>query len=133
MAREPFLENAASIFAAAQSAASLGTVTEFSILIGRDGAIRMVADSDWPLDSLRAHHGAEMAYRVCQTAEQAVRVEGRAGSRTCLFEAAKPDWAARLLLANPRYYAALPDAALPAATPAPRPAETARLLPAAWD
>jgi len=57
----------------------------------------MVADSDWPLDSLQAHHGARMAYRVSQRAS-IVRVEGRAGSRTCLFETAKPERAARLLL-----------------------------------
>jgi len=38
-----------------------------------------------------------MAYRVSQTAAH-VRVEGRAGSRTCLFETAKPERAARLLL-----------------------------------
>jgi hypothetical protein len=108
VAREPFLENAASILEAARSAASVGEATQFSILIGRDGAIRMVADSDWPLDSLGDHHGAAMAFRVSQTAEKRVRVEGRAGSRTCLFEAAKPDWAARLLLANPPSYTLVP-------------------------
>jgi hypothetical protein len=57
----------------------------------------MVADSDWPLDSLQAHHGAGMAYRVSQHASM-VRVEGRAGSRTCLFETEKPERVARLLL-----------------------------------
>ncbi|MGD0436544.1 MAG: hypothetical protein ABSB86_08760, partial [Bryobacteraceae bacterium] len=42
-------------------------------------------------------HGARMAYRVNQSAS-IVRVEGRAGARTCLFETAKPERAARLLL-----------------------------------
>jgi hypothetical protein len=68
-----------------------------TILITAEGGIRMVADSDWPLDSLQAHHGAKMAYRVSQSAT-VVRVEGRADSRTCLFETAKPERAARLLL-----------------------------------
>ena len=57
----------------------------------------MVADSDWPLDSLQSLHGAKMAYRVSQNASL-VRVEGRADSRTCLFETQKPERAARLLL-----------------------------------
>ncbi len=68
-----------------------------TILITAEGAIRMVADSDWPLDSLQLHHGAKMAYRVSQNASH-VRVEGRADSRTCLFETVKPERAARLLL-----------------------------------
>src|SRR5260370_11645411 len=68
-----------------------------TILINHEGGIRMVADSDWPLDSLQAHHGAKMAYRVSQSAS-VVRVEGRAGSRTCLYEASKPERAALLLL-----------------------------------
>ncbi len=57
----------------------------------------MVADSDWPLDTLQLHVGAQMAYRVSHKAAM-VRVEGRAGSRTCLFETAKPERAARALL-----------------------------------
>ena len=73
------------------------TPSDMTILITAEGGIRMVADSDWPLDSLQAHHGARMAYRVSQSAS-IVRVEGRAGSRTCLFETAKPERAARLLL-----------------------------------
>jgi hypothetical protein len=93
-----FLDNAAQILEAAESAAQSGhTPTDMTILITAEGGIRMVADSDWPLDSLQAHHGAKMAYRVSQSAS-VVRVEGRADSRTCLFETAKPERAARLLL-----------------------------------
>ena len=83
---------------AAESAVQSGHApTDMTILITPEGGIRMVADSDWPLESLEAHHGARMAYRVSQSAAH-VRVEGRAGSRTCLFETAKPERAARLLL-----------------------------------
>jgi hypothetical protein len=78
-----------------------------TILITPEGGIRMVADSDWPLDSLQLHHGARMAYRVSHNAAN-VRVEGRAGSRTCLFETAKPDRAARLLLNGSPNYAFTP-------------------------
>lgn len=57
----------------------------------------MIASSDWPLDSLQAHHGAAMAYRVSHDRD-AVRVEGRSGASKCLIESPKPDQVARLLL-----------------------------------
>lgn len=98
------MDNAENLFEAAQSALiNGGEVSDLSILIGNDGSIRMVAGSDWPLDSLLREHGARMAYRVSQDSDR-LRVEGRAGFRTCLFEAAKPDGAARLLLDNSRFY-----------------------------
>jgi hypothetical protein len=93
-----FLDNALQILDAAESAIQSGhTPTDMTILITAEGGIRMVADSDWPLESLQIQHGAKMAYRVSQSASL-VRVEGRADSRTCLFETAKPERAARLLL-----------------------------------
>jgi hypothetical protein len=93
-----FLDNAVQILDAAESAVQSGhTPTDMTILITAEGAIRMVADSDWPLDSLQSHHGAKMAYRVSQNASL-VRVEGREDSRTCLFETAKPQQVARLLM-----------------------------------
>jgi hypothetical protein len=93
-----FLDNAAQILDAAESAVQSGHVpTNMSILITAEGAIRMVADSDWPLDSLQSHHGAKMAYRVSQNASL-VRVEGRADSRTCLLETVKPGRVAHFLL-----------------------------------
>jgi hypothetical protein len=121
-----FLENAAGIFEVAEQAGRDPNASDWSILVGAEGAIHMIAASDWPLDSLQAHHGAQMAYRVSQHAGS-VRLEGRAGARTCLFEAAKPDGAARLLLANSCFYRVIPAAA----TPSPLPANTWPLLPAA--
>src|ERR1700730_5094552 len=85
------------ILNAAESAVESGhTPSDMTILMTPQG-IRMIADSDWPLESLQLHHGAEMAYRVRQRTIT-VRVEGRAGSRTCLFETEKPEQAARALL-----------------------------------
>ncbi len=93
-----FLDNAQQILEAAESAVQSGhTPTDMTILITAQGGIHMLADSDWPLESLQLEHGAKMAYRVSQSAS-VVRVEGRADSRTCLFETAKPERAARLLL-----------------------------------
>jgi len=100
-----FLDNAVEILNAAESAVQSGhTPTDMTILITAEGAIRMVADSDWPLDSLQSHHGAKTAYRVSQNAS-VVRVEGREAARTCLFETAKPERVARLLLnSSPSYW-----------------------------
>jgi len=112
-----FVDNAVEILNAAESAVNSGhTPSDMTILITPDG-IRMIADSDWPLDSLQLHHGAKVAYRVSQSAAH-VRVEGRAGSRTCLFETAKPDWAARLLRQRaPGYWAAPALIEAPASEP----------------
>ena len=117
-----FVDNAVQILDAAENTVRAGhTPSEITILISAEGGIRMVADSDWPLDSLQAHHGARMAYRVSQRAS-VVRVEGRAGSRTCLFETEKPERAARLLLNHtPNYFVAqvsdLPSTSLMLAPP----------------
>ena len=93
-----FVENAASLLDAAERAMESGhSPSDLTVLISADGAIRMIADSDWPLDSLQAHNGARMVYRV-RNENAKLRVEGRAGSRTCLFETTKPGRAARLLL-----------------------------------
>jgi hypothetical protein len=95
-----FVDNAMQILDAAESAVQSGnTPTEMTILISPEGGIHMVADSDWPLDSLQSHHGATMAYRVSQNASH-VRVEGREHSRTCVFETAKPERAARAILSG---------------------------------
>jgi hypothetical protein len=58
---------------------------DLTIVVGANGGLRMIANSDWPLESVQSWHGAEMVYRVRRHGN-AVRLEGRAGSRTCLFE-----------------------------------------------
>lgn len=121
-----FAENAERIFEAAESADAAGhSLSEMTILIAPTGGISLVAGAGRPLDSLRRERGAEMAYRVSRE-RGVVRVEGRAGSRTCLFEAAKPERAARLLLEGTPLYEVIP------AKPALRPGETSPLPRAAW-
>jgi hypothetical protein len=91
-------EQALEIMDAAENASRQGQVcSEMTILIGPEGHIRMVADSDWPLDSLVRHHGAQSAYRVSERTGS-IRVEGRDGTRRCLLESAAPSRIARLLL-----------------------------------
>ena len=92
------MEHAREILEAAESASSQGQLcSEMTILIGQDGAIRMLADSDWPLDSLAWYHGAKSSYRVSQR-YGSVRVEGREGLRTCLMQSVSPAETARRLL-----------------------------------
>ena len=93
-----FLDDASGILEAAEGASSHGqTCSEMTILIGQDGAIRMLAESDWPLDSLAWHHGAKSSYRVSQR-HGLVRVEGREGLRTCVMQSVSPEETARRLL-----------------------------------
>lgn len=108
-----FVENAARIFEAAECAAQSGQVSDMTILITSSGSIRMIADSDWPLDSLQTYHGAQMAYRVSQQ-QDAVRVHGRAGSRTCTFQTEKPERIARMLLGGQPQYEIVQHALPPA-------------------
>jgi hypothetical protein len=89
-----FNDNALRIIEVAESAIEKNLApAEWTIVIGTEGGIRMIGESDWPLESLQSQHGAEMVYRVRQQGT-AIRLEGRAGSRTCLFETAKLDGAA---------------------------------------
>ncbi len=91
-------EQARNILDAAESASRSGQAcTEMTILIGPEGHIHMVADSDWTLESLARHHGAQSAYRVSEETGR-IRVEGRDGMRRCLLESSSPARVARLLL-----------------------------------
>jgi len=82
-----------------EAAESAGTCSNMTILRGTEGGIHIIADSDWPLNSLTLHHGARTAYRVSGRGGS-VRVEGREGMRTCLMESAQPAVIARILLGN---------------------------------
>lgn len=124
--RDLFMRNALRVLETAEAALEAGgELSDLCILIGGDGALRFVSDSSLPLDSLEAMHGSRMSYRVRQQGRK-VSVEGRAGGRTCLFGAEKPDGAARLPLANLPLYSLVNPA-----TPNPLPAGTGLLPPAA--
>ncbi len=93
-----FAEQAQQLFDSAQSAAAPDISSDTAILITREGGLRLVSDSDWPLDSLALHHGAATAYRI--TAHRGnVRVEGREGGCRCMLESESPTRTARLMLA----------------------------------
>jgi hypothetical protein len=80
-----FLDNARQILDAAVNGFRPGTAP-LTILVGWDGTIRLLSESDWPLDSLGEHCGTQMAYRVL-TAHGRVQVEGKTINKHCLIEA----------------------------------------------
>lgn len=92
-----FLQNAERIF---ETASASPESEGLSITIGQDGAIRLLMGSDWPLDSLQAHHGAKAAYRVSRSGSQ-VLVEGRSRTGSCRLQSETPALVARRLLADP--------------------------------
>jgi hypothetical protein len=93
-----FLDDARAIFEAAESASRSGQpVSDFTLLVGNDGALQMLAASDWPLDRLLAERGARAAYRIGESAGR-VRLEARSGVQTCTLESESPRVAAHHLL-----------------------------------
>jgi hypothetical protein len=85
-----FAEQAQHILDAAVAAVARGEgCLELTILIGLDGGIEMVTDSDWALQPLAVERAARTAYRVSRFRDS-VRVEGYEHSRTCILEAKLP-------------------------------------------
>jgi hypothetical protein len=82
---EAFLSDAAQILDAAQAAAVARQDCDLAILVGPQGSIRVVEADGWATDSMRAHYGADRAYRVTRRSGK-VRVEGRSFGLKCLLE-----------------------------------------------
>ena len=98
------MDNANKILDAAESMRVAGHKgSDWSILVGSEGAIHMVSGSDWPLDSLRAHHGATQAYRVVQQNNQ-IQVEGKDERRAIVIRSHPPNHLLKLLLPERRDY-----------------------------
>ena len=84
-----FLETAARILDGAKSAVQTGHYEPvWTVLTGGLCGIRMIADTDWPLESLRRENSADCAYRVTVT-RQNVAVEGISRSNRCRLESAR--------------------------------------------
>jgi hypothetical protein len=87
---DDFLRDGQSLLEAARGAAGWDQPDgPLAILVGRDGSIRAVAGSDWPLESLAAEYGARAVYRVSRSGGR-VRVEGRSGGRKLVLEQERP-------------------------------------------
>jgi hypothetical protein len=79
-----FFEHAQQILETATQAA--GEDCRLFILVTSDGGVGMVSGSDWALDALRQHHGAQAAYRVTRRGTR-VELEGCSGDLSCRLEA----------------------------------------------
>ena len=91
-------EQAQRLLDAALSAKQHGnSPTAMTILVTHDGAIRMYAESDWPLESLAREHGARTAFRITG-AGGCVRVQAQQGPHRCVLESRSTAAIARLLL-----------------------------------
>lgn len=100
----PFLENATKLLDAAVGASAAGHATgSMTVLIGEEGGIHIIADSDWPLERIAEHRGAHTAYRVRHQAGR-IEVQGRQGSSVCHLETESPAARTRRLLRDcPQY------------------------------
>ena len=105
-AHDSFLSDAESILA---TAAISGAETAYTVLIGHDGGLNLLADNDWPLDRLAAESGARRAYRVKREGGR-VRVDGRAGTRACTVSTEPGVVVARRMLEGPALYCLAPRA-----------------------
>ena len=93
-----FIERASQLLDSAESASARGEAcSELTVLIGHDGALNLIAHSDWSLDALALNRGAKAAYRIT-TSGGRLSVEGRQGPHRCLLESTTPSATARLLL-----------------------------------
>lgn len=99
-----FLDQARELWDVAGAAVTSGTPdAAHTILIDPENGIRIVSDSDWPLASLQALHGASTAYRVT-CSEGRTRVEGRTRSQSCLLVTDSARAVARgMLIDRPAY------------------------------
>lgn len=77
-----FFENARRILETATAAQS---PSEATIVITEEGGLNILSESDWPLDRLVAHLGAQSAYRITARTN-GVTVEGRSRTRSCRLE-----------------------------------------------
>ncbi len=102
-----FWENASKLMEAAVGASAAGNATEnFTVLIGPQGGIHLIANSDWPLERIAEERGAQTAYRV-QHGGGRIAVEGREGETMCRLETeSSPSRSRRMLRDNPRYFLA---------------------------
>jgi len=104
------IDNARKILDTAMDAERNGVEpTDWTIFIGPEGGLEMIAGTDTPLDSLTWSRGARMAWQVKHQAG-GVRVEGRAAHERCQFELGAPQNAARMLLGTSGLYQLVPAA-----------------------
>ncbi len=83
---DTFLANAEKILDTAEAATRWpGEASELTFLVGYHGHIEIIAQTDWPLESLCRERGAAAGYRLVRRGGR-VTVEGRSLARSCRLE-----------------------------------------------
>ena len=85
-----FYDDAVQVFETASGAAE---PADLGILIGDDGALRIVTAEGWRPEALQAHYGARTVFQVTRTSAS-VRVVARSANQTCTLQS---DFAAAFL------------------------------------
>ncbi|MEO8593110.1 MAG: hypothetical protein ABI759_07305 [Candidatus Solibacter sp.] len=67
------------------AAAGMGEAGDLAIVLGREGALRMLEPGGWSLPAMCAEFGAAAAYKV-ERRGRTVRVEGWADGERCLLQ-----------------------------------------------
>lgn len=98
------LDNTARLLETASCCANAGLpASDWTLFIGPEGGLQMVAGAAQSLESLVWSRGARSAWQVLH-GESSVRVEGWQGGQHCILESPRPGSAATRLLANQRLY-----------------------------
>jgi hypothetical protein len=98
------IENAQRILDTAVDAGQSGLKSsDWTIFVGPEGGLEMIAGAESPLDSLTWSRGARMAWQL-RHAGDGIRVEGRSALERCRLETEAPSRAARMLLGSERLY-----------------------------
>lgn len=98
------MHNAARLLETASSASVVGLAgSDWTVFIGPEGGVQMVAGAAESLESLVWTRGARSAWQILNR-ETSVRVEGRQGGQRCMLEAPKAGCRVDQLLGNVRLY-----------------------------
>ena len=101
---QSLIENANRILATAMEAEQSGLATsDWTIFVGPEGGLQLIAGTENPLDSLTWSRGAQAAWQVTR-ANGAVRVDGRSMQQRCRIESETPRKVAQLMLGAAHYY-----------------------------
>lgn len=98
------LENAQRLMETATSSVEAGLGDcDWTVFIGPQGGLQMIAGREERLESLTWSRGAQAAWQISRQGER-VRVEGRHGDQRCLLESTARDGAVHRVLSNIRLY-----------------------------
>ena len=98
------LQNAKELLETATGSAEAGLDTgDWTVFIGPEGGLQLIAGSEYALASLTADRGASAAWSISRQSGT-VRVEGLAGTDRCILESSPRTATLRRLVSDVRLY-----------------------------